>query len=165
MLQGSRRRLLRLVARDRVRKPVDQIKEFRLDHATISLLVVTDDGGQRRVEILAPACGHHEAVHRVQRRIVPSRRVQGGGLGHRCLAVRDRASGELVALACGRQIFENQREVVGRRIDFGEDRPRRVDGDGRRQLAIERDLANIKHVRGTGAAAVGICGREFADDA
>ena len=89
--------------------------------------------------------------------------MQGGGFRHGRPAVRERTSGELVTLARGRQIFENQREVVRHRIDFGEDRSRGVNGDRGRQLAIERDFADVKHMLGTGLAARGICGGKFAD--
>jgi hypothetical protein len=85
----------------------------------------------------------YRPVEFTNRRIVPRRCVQPGDVYGVRVRLIDSATGNLIALLCGCEIFQHERETVTLLVHLGEVAPRDVDAKARRDLAVERRLAPI----------------------
>jgi hypothetical protein len=165
VLDGERRLGHALERRHDLRQALDHRHVVGLEHAVVAVAEAGDDAGQggddRRIHVRAAG----QPVDVPQRRVVPARAVQGGGLQHRGLGVGQRAAGQLIAGPGGAEVLEDQGEGRGRRVDPGEMGLRGDDAHRRGQLAVEAHLPAIEIESRARGPAGRIGGGELADHA
>ena len=128
------------------------------DAVAVALEEAGQQLGQQR---LVQGVGLVEPVGRAEREVVEHRGVDVRERAQRDRGLVHAASGDLVALARAGDVLEDQREPALGRVELGQQAPHDRLADPRREMPVERDLAQVRAHAHAGRAARRVGRREL----